>query len=103
MPAVARMSSADSVFSPHGAGKKCRFPTTQSTQAGSSRVFSMGKGVVRLDDAMITHNDVNCIAHTPTLSSSSTRVFVEGKGIGRIGDSYEGHPIISGSPRVFSN
>jgi hypothetical protein len=103
MPAVARMSGADSVFSSHGTGSNCASPTTQSTQAGSSRVFSMGIGIVRLEDAMITHNDVGCAPHAPLLSVASTRVFAEGKGIGRIGDSYEGYTITSGSPRVFSN
>ena len=104
MPAVARMSGTDKVFSPHGTGKKCRFPTTQSTMEGSSRVFIGGVGVVRAGDSMSVHNQPGCIPHSPTLDSGSSRVFVEGRGIGRIGDTYGGeHPITSGSPKVFSS
>jgi uncharacterized Zn-binding protein involved in type VI secretion len=109
MPAVARMSGVDKVFSPHGTGKKCKFPTTQSTQSGSSRVFISGTGVVRAGvtedpTIMSEHNMSGCILHSPTFDSGSSRVFVEGKPIGRIGDTYGGeHPIISGSSRVFSS
>ena len=104
MPAVARMSGVDKVFSPHGTGKKCRFPTTQSTQSGSSRVFIEEAGVVRQSDAMSTHSMPGCNLHTPTLDSGSSRVFADGLPIGRIGDTYGGeHPIISGSSRVFSS
>lgn len=104
MPAVARMSGTDKVFSPHGTGKKCAFPTTQATEAGSSRVFAMGVGVVRAGDAMKTHPKSGCDPHAPFLDSGSSRVFSEGLGIGRIGDNYGGeHPIISGSPRVFAS
>lgn len=104
MSAVARKSGVDKVFSPHGTGKKCRFPTTQRTDAGSSRVFSQGVGVVRQGDSMITHPARGCSPHAPGLDSGSSRVSAEGRGIGRIGDTYGGeHPIISGSPRVFSS
>lgn len=104
MPAVARMSGTDGVFSPHGTGKKCKFPTTQATEAGSSRVFSDGIGVVRQGDMMRIHNMPGCKPHSPGLDSGSSRVFAEGLGIGRIGDTYGGeHPIISGSSRVFVN
>ena len=106
MPAIARMSGTDKVFSPHGTGKKCKFPTTQATEEGSSRVFAGDVGAVRLGDAMKTHPKIECEPHAPTLSNGSTRVFVEGKALARIGDSYDlegSHPIISGSSRCFSN
>lgn len=104
MPAIARMSGTDKVFSPHGTGKKCKFPTTQSTQAGSSRVFADKIGVVRVGDAMIQHPAPGCSPHAPSLDAGSSRVFVEGKALARIGDTYGGeHPIISGSSRCFSN
>jgi uncharacterized Zn-binding protein involved in type VI secretion len=98
------MSGVDKVFSPHGTGKKCKFPTTQSTQSGSSRVFIGGTGVVRQSDTMSTHSMPGCNPHTPTLDNGSSRVFADGLPIGRIGDTYGGeHPIISGSSRVFSS
>jgi len=103
MPAVARKDQRDKVFSPHGSGYRCRAPTTQATQAGSSRVFSDGIGVVRSGDARKEHPAPGCSPHAPTLDIGSTRVFVEGRGIGRIGDTYGGeHPITSGSARVFA-
>lgn len=103
MPAVARKNQTDKVFSPHGSGYKCLAPTTQATQAGSSRVFSDGIGVVRQGDNMKVHPAPGCAPHDPPLDSGSGRVFCEGKGLGRIGDTYGGeHPIISGSSRVFS-
>ena len=104
MPAIARMDGIDKVFSPHGTGKDCKFPTTQATQEGSSRVFADGHGVVRRGDAMKSHPAPGCSPHAPTLDAGSSRVFVENEQLARIGDVYGGeHPIISGSSRCFSN
>jgi hypothetical protein len=113
MPAVARKSGTDKVFSPHGENSrtkpKYKMPSTQYTNVGSSRVFIDGIGVVRAGDPMTDHFMVGGLLHTavaptpPKLDSGSGRVFAEGRGIGRIGDVYGGeHPIISGSHRVFS-
>lgn len=105
MSAVARMSGVDKVFSPHGRGKKCKFPTTQRTMMGSSRVFIGSIGAVGAGDAMIVHPQPGCLPHAPGLDSGSSRVFIDGgRGIARIGDTYGGeHPITSGSSRVFAN
>lgn len=104
MPAVARKNQVDKVFSPHGTGYKCRAPTVQATQQGVSRVYVQGVQVVTLGDAMKVHPASGCAPHAPSLSSCSSRVFAENSGgIGRIGDSYSGHPILSGSSRVFSS
>lgn len=104
MPAAARKNMTDKVFSPHGTGKKCKFPTKQATMAGSSRVYVEGIGAVRQGDAMTVHPQPGCSPHSPSLDSGSSRVFVEGSGMARIGDTYGGeHPIISGSSRVFAS
>jgi len=113
MPAAARKSGADRVFSPHGENSRTRpkykLPSTQYTNEGSSRVLIGGIGAVRQGDPMTDHFMVGGLLHTavaptpPKLDSGSDRVFVEGRGMGRIGDTYGGeHPIISGSSRVFS-
>jgi uncharacterized Zn-binding protein involved in type VI secretion len=126
MANVARKSGTDTVTCTDGAkGTPCAFDsngnpiawnwnigTTQNTDAGSSKVFSQGVGVVRQGDAMQSHPDgVPCtpspINHAPTLSTYSSKVFVEGKGIGRVGDKYDSdghysHAISTGSPKVFA-
>lgn len=103
MPAVARKSGVDQVYSPHGSGRNCASPTIQATNAGSSRVFIQGIGVVRRGDIMTEHPAPGCAPHAPALDLGSSRVFSEGLGVGRIGDTYGGeHPITTGSSRVFS-
>ena len=104
MPEVARGNSADTVASPDGTGKNCRFPTTQSTSQCSGNVFADGIGVVRQGDDMIPHPEAgDCMLHEPALSSGSGTVFVNGRGIGRKGDAYGGdHTITSGSSNVFA-
>jgi len=113
MPAVARKSGTDRVFSPHGENPKTKpkykMPSTQFTNEGSSRVLIGGIGAVRQGDSMTDHFMVGGLLHSavaptpPKLDTGSSRVFAEGKGLGRIGDAYGGdHPIISGSSRVFS-
>lgn len=122
MANVARKSGTDTVSCTDGTqGTQCstnppmwnwNTPTVEATDAGSSKVFSQGVGVVRQGDAMQSHPDgVPCtpspINHAPTLSTYSSKVFVEGKGIGRVGDKYDSdghysHAISSGSPKVFA-
>lgn len=105
MPAVARKSGVDQVYSPHGDPPGCSNPSIQATDTGSSRVFVQGIGVVRRGDIMTAHPtpDNNCNPHAPSLDVGSIRVFSEGLGIGRIGDMYGGeHPILTGSTRVFA-
>jgi uncharacterized Zn-binding protein involved in type VI secretion len=101
--AVARMSSTDTVASPDGSGTCCASPTTQSTDQGSSNVRVNGIGVVRINDAMITHLYPGscCNPHAPVLTTSSSTVRVNGKGLGRKNDLYVDHQISSGSPNVF--
>ena len=105
MPAVARKDSTDTVASPDGSGVCCGSPSTQSTDKGSSTVRVNGIGVVRKDDAMITHNYAGpcCNPHAPKLSTYSSTVFANGKNLGRKDDEYAGHTISSGSPTVFAN
>lgn len=104
MPEVARGDMVDTVDSPDGTGDCCREPTVQQTNICSEKVFIEGKGVVRLGDAMVTHNYPGppcCEPHAPVLSKGSQKVFVEGKSIGRKGDPYgSDHIISSGSSKV---
>ena len=103
MPAVARGDSVDAVQAPHGTGPNCASPEVYSTDKCSSNVFVNGIGVVRENDAMISHSTVGCTSHAPLLLSFSSKVYVNGKRMGRVGDEYIGdgnHPIISGSSNV---
>lgn len=105
MPKVARKDSVDTVASPDGAGICCASPSTQSTDKGSNNVFVNNIGVVRKDDAMITHNYPGpcCNPHAPTLSTYSSTVFANGLNLGRLGDAYGGdHIISSGSDNVYA-
>lgn len=103
MPQVARSASVDSVYSPHGTGKNCAFPTTQSTKEGVSKVYVEGILAIHIGNAMIVHPAPGCAPHAPALDSASTKVLCEGSGIARIGDTYGGeHIITSGSSKVFS-
>jgi len=109
MPAVARSRGVDSVLSPDGAGRKCKFPLETVTGTptpefpGQERVTSMGTPIVIQGDLVGVHNKSGCIPDLSTLSSFSSRVSATGKFIGRIGDMYGDNIITSGSPRVFSN
>ena len=106
MPAVARASGKDTIMSPHGnpSPKSCQTPAKYKTLEGASKVFVEGTPVVILGKKMQPHPDPGqrCAPHQPALTSGSGKVFVEGKPLGRIGDVYEGHPLVSGSSKVFS-
>ena len=102
MPLIARGNGVDNVITTHGAkvpgsgiGMGCSLHTTQKTEACSPNVFINEVGVVRLNDAMITHKAPNCFPHTPLLNGGSSTVFVNGLGVGRHGDSYDepGHTL----------
>lgn len=104
MPAVARKDKKDSVKSPHGVGDNCESEATYHTDEGSSNVFVNGKGVVRENDKMESHNKPGCVPHTPTLKTFSSKVYVNGLRMGRNGDAYVldgSHKIITGSDNVF--
>lgn len=123
MPAVAQKDGVSTVSATDGAqGSLCatrpnrynwNTPTTQTSNEGSGDVFAENIGVVREDDAMISHPDgspctISAINHAPTLSTYSSNVFVNGKRIGRIGDKYNSdgsfnHTISSGAATVFAN
>ena len=103
MPAVARSSMNDDVFSPHGTGKQCKTPTTQSTDQGVSKVYVENILAIHVGNTMKMHPAPGCIPHNPPLDAGSSKVLCEGLGIARIGDVYGGeHPIISGSSKVFA-
>jgi uncharacterized Zn-binding protein involved in type VI secretion len=111
MPEVARKSAVDLVASPDGNPGTpcdppkviCDVPSTQATAAGSSDVFIEGIGVVRENDAMISHPApvCGCAPHAPVLTSFSSRVYANGLRIGRIGDDYSAHVIITGAATVI--
>ena len=123
MPAVAQKDGVSTVSATDGAqGSLCatrpnrynwNTATTQASNEGSGDVFAENIGVVREDDAMISHPDgspctISAINHAPTLSTYSSNVFVNGKRIGRIGDKYNSdgsfnHTISSGAATVFAN
>jgi len=104
MPAVARKDSVDTVDSPDGAGVCCVDSSIQSTDIGSSNVTVNSIGVVRKDDAMITHDYPGpcCNPHAPLLSTYSGTVFANSKNLGRKDDEYDAHIISSGSSNVFA-
>lgn len=111
MPNVARKAAVDSVDcvdgspgTPCDSGVRCDAPSTQATAQGSSDVFAMGIGVVRIGDPMIAHPYVpcGCPSHAPPLTVASAYVYANNRRIGRIGDLYTGgHVISSGAPTVF--
>lgn len=123
MPSVAQKDGVSTVSATDGAkGSLCgtkpsrwnwNTPTTQVSAAGSNNVFVENIGVVREDDAMVSHPDGNpCttspINHAPTLSTYSPNVYANNKRIGRIGDKYNSdghynHTISSGASTVFAN
>lgn len=103
MPATARSASTDTVFSPHGTGRNCQSPTTQSTDQGVSKVYIESQLAVHIGNTMIEHPQPGCTPHAPALDSGSSKVFCENQPIARIGDTYGGeHIITSGSSKVFS-
>lgn len=102
MASIARANGSDTVLSPDGTGKKCRFPLTVSTgPATQSRVFADGILVAVIGDLVAPHPRINCVPDVQTLSLASSRVFAMGKGVARIGDVYGDNVITSGSFRCF--
>ena len=102
MPAAARSSGQDRVFSRTGVGRGCGSPMQTVTGEGSSDVLINGYGAVRQGDRVGVHPRAGCATDVSVLSIFSSTVFVNGKGIGRIGDEYTSdNIIISGSTNVF--
>jgi uncharacterized Zn-binding protein involved in type VI secretion len=102
MPAAARSSGQDDVFSKTGTGKFCSRPVQTVTNEGSENVLINGFGVVRQGDSVGSHAAGGCGPDLSVLTSFSSTVFINGKGVGRIGDEYTpDNIIISGSTNVF--
>ncbi len=102
MPAIARASSTDRVFSFTGTGKNCGRPVQVATGSASCEVYANGSSVVRMGDAVGSHAAGGCGPDMSTLSTGSSSVFIGGNAVGRIGDEYSSdNIIISGSPNVF--
>jgi uncharacterized Zn-binding protein involved in type VI secretion len=102
MPAAARSSGIDKVFSKTGIGKDCAFPVTTVTGTPTCEVYIDGFKAVREDDQVGSHAFIGCSPDTSNLTSFSSTVFIGGKGMGRIGDNYgSDNIIISGSQTVF--
>ncbi len=102
MPALARSSGQDRVFSFTGAGRGCGSPMETVTNEGSSNVLVNGYGVVRQGDKVGVHPRAGCSLDDSILTLFSSTVFINGKGVGRIGDEYTNdNIIISGSRNVF--
>jgi uncharacterized Zn-binding protein involved in type VI secretion len=103
MPATARGSGTDVVFSKTGTAKKCKRPINTSTGACSSNVMINGKGAVRIGDVVASHPASGCGNDGSGLTTASSTVFANGQGIARIGDEYTGdNTITSGSSNVFT-
>lgn len=101
MPAVARKD--DSVLSPDGRGKKCRFPMdTVVEQVNDRNVYADKILIVVQGNRVKQHPKSGCGPDTSTLSIGSTTVFIGGKGMGRIGDTYGDNIITQGSSTVFA-
>lgn len=103
MPAIARASGVDSVFSFSGAGKKCALPLRTSTGVPTvPTVLVGGVPVVVQGDIVGLHPARGCAPDISPLSTHSVTVFVGGRGVGRIGDRYGIDNIItSGFSTVF--
>lgn len=102
MPAAARASGADRVYSFTGVGKKCARPVEVATGLATCEVYVNGSKAVRIDDNVGSHAAGGCGPDLSTLTTGSSSVFIGGKGIGRIGDEYTSdNVIISGSSTVF--
>ena len=104
MASISRANGSDTVLSPDGTGKKCRFPITVSTgPATQSRVFADSILVAVIGDPVAPHPKSGCSPDQQKLSQASTRVFAMGKGVARIGDAYGDNTITSGSSRCFAS
>jgi uncharacterized Zn-binding protein involved in type VI secretion len=102
MPAAARASGIDTVFSLTGVGRGCRNPMNTVTGEGSSNVFVNGYGVVRENDEVGDHPANGCGPDNSPLTTFSSKVFINGRRAGRIGDKYTNdNTITSGSTNVF--
>jgi len=102
MPAAARSSGQDKVFSKTGTGYLCGSPVQTVTNQGSSDVFVNGYGIVRQGDLVGVHAAGGCGPDLSVLTTFSSTVFINGRGAGRIGDEYTSdNIIISGSRNVF--
>lgn len=102
MPAAARSSGQDDVFSKTGTGKNCLRPVQTVTKDGSPDVFANNYGIVRQGDQVGIHARAGCSIDNSGLTTFSSTVFINGKGAGRIGDQYTSdNIIISGSQNVF--
>jgi uncharacterized Zn-binding protein involved in type VI secretion len=102
MPAAARSSGQDKVFSKTGAGYLCGSPVQTITNEGSPDVFINGYGIVRQGDKVGVHPRAGCSTDVSVLTTFSSTVFINGKGAGRIGDEYTSDNIlISGSRNIF--
>lgn len=103
MPAVARGSGNDSVFSKTGSGRNCASPLDTVTGQCSSNVLVNTFGTVRQGDTVAAHNRGGCVTDTSGLTTYSSKVFANFKGIARIGDQYTSdNTITSGSANVFA-
>lgn len=102
MPAIARSSGQDRVFSLTGSGKGCGRPFYTTTGTPTCEVYVNGVKVVRKGDQVALHLAGGCGPDLSSLTTASSTVFVGGQGIGRIGDVYTSdNTIISGSSTVF--
>jgi uncharacterized Zn-binding protein involved in type VI secretion len=104
MPAVARSSGTDSVLSPDGTGKKCRFPLrTRTGVPNQTKVRAQGVFVVVVGDPVAPHLLSGCSTiDESTLGSGSSKVSAGGSPVARIGDSYGNNIITSGSTKVMA-
>lgn len=103
MPPVARGDGTDTVFSKTGSGRRCRRPTTTSTDQCSNNVYVNNIGVVRENDTVASHSSAGCGTDASMISLFSNTVFANDKGLARLGDEYTSDNIItSGSSNVFA-
>jgi uncharacterized Zn-binding protein involved in type VI secretion len=103
MPAAARSSGADQVYSLSGSGHNCDSPLYTTTGVPTvSNVLINGIPPVVLGDLVGVHPFHGCGPDTSVLTTGSSKVFINGKGAGRLGDYYTSDNIITtGSPNVF--
>lgn len=102
MPAAARGSGQDTVFSLTGTGRGCGGPLNTVTDQCSPNVFVNGIGIVREGDEVGDHPAAGCGPDNSVLTTFSSNVFINGKRAGRIGDKYTNdNTITSGSSNVF--
>ena len=102
MPAAAIGNGKSTVFSITGAGYKCRFPLTTSTDQCSSKVFIGTDGAVFVGNRIQAHPKSGCGPDTSTVTTGSSKVTVEGQPMARVGDQYTSdNTITSGSFKVM--